>query len=73
VAGLTPIRFGTFLAINLVARSPAIIGSSFIGANIKQRDYSDLIIASIIIAIVFVFCIFKRNDIIEFILERSEN
>ena len=72
VAGLTPIRFGTFLAINLIARSPAIVGASFIGAKIKQRDYSDLIIASIILAIVFVFAIFKRNDIIKFISERSK-
>lgn len=71
VAGLTPIRFGTFLAINIIGRSPAIIGASFIGANLKQRDYSDLIIASIILVIISVFCIIKKKNIMKFVSKIS--
>ena len=38
VAGLTPVPAGRFLLIAIVARLPALVGSTFIGASFQQEN-----------------------------------
>ena len=62
IAGLTPIKPLRFLLISLIARTPGIIGSAFIGANILERDYkSALILASIAILCLIAGIIFRKK------------
>jgi len=39
ICGLTPIKPVRFILISLLARTPGLIGSAFIGARLMSRDY----------------------------------
>ncbi len=67
---LTDMKLGRFLALSLIARSPAMLMSTFAANGIAQGDYMTSIIifaiAAIICAVVLVF----RDRIIAFLSER---
>ncbi|HEY5583977.1 MAG TPA: VTT domain-containing protein [Ruminiclostridium sp.] len=64
IAALTPIRPVRFIAISLVARTPGIIGSAFIGANMLEKDYKSAIIMAIISLLIFTIGIVFRKKIL---------
>jgi len=64
MAGLTPIKPIRFMLISLIARSPGLIGSSFIGSNILEKDYKSIVIFSIAVAILFTFGLIFRKKIL---------
>jgi uncharacterized membrane protein YdjX (TVP38/TMEM64 family) len=61
MAGLTPIKPLRFMVISVVARTPGLIGCAFIGSNIHQKDYTTVIIMSVItIAIIGLGYVFRK-------------
>jgi uncharacterized membrane protein YdjX (TVP38/TMEM64 family) len=64
IAGLTPMKPGAFFIIFIIARFPGILGTSFIGANIQERDYLPVIIVSVVACSLFVIGFLKKEVII---------
>jgi uncharacterized membrane protein YdjX (TVP38/TMEM64 family) len=54
ICGLTPVKPLQFFIILIAARLPAMVGASFIGANIQKENYYTAIIITIISCILFV-------------------
>jgi len=67
IAGLTPIKPILFFIIITFARTPAMIGSSFIGAEIQSSEYLIAVIVSVIASILFVLGYIYKQRIIDFI------
>jgi len=67
IAGLTPIKPIRFFVISLIARFPAIVGSSYFGAHIGAKDKTVVIIISIIAIVLFVLGVLFQNKIIDFL------
>jgi uncharacterized membrane protein YdjX (TVP38/TMEM64 family) len=65
IAGLTPLNPITFFLIITIARTPALIGSAYIGAKIETNEYKTAVIVSIIASILFVFGIIYKDKIID--------
>jgi uncharacterized membrane protein YdjX (TVP38/TMEM64 family) len=66
IAGLTPLHPMSFFLIITIARMPAMIGSSYIGAKIETNEYRTAVIVSILASLLFVFGLIFKNRIIEF-------
>lgn len=64
IAGLTPIKPLRFIMISMIARTPGIVGSAFIGANILEKDYKPVIILVIVSLIIFTIGIVFRKKIL---------
>lgn len=64
IAGLTPINPIIFFLIITIARTPAMIGSSYIGAKIQTSEYLNAIIVSVIASVLFVFGVIYKDKII---------
>lgn len=64
ICGLTPVKPVQFFIIVMAARLPAMIGASFIGANIQHENYYVAIIISIISCILFIVGFIFKNRII---------
>jgi len=67
VAGLTPIQPVLFFIIITFARTPAVIGSSFIGAKIQSSQYLIAIIVSLAASILFVLGYIFKQRVIDFL------
>ncbi|MGD1045504.1 MAG: TVP38/TMEM64 family protein [Bacteroidota bacterium] len=67
IAGLTPIKPVLFFIIIICARTPSMIGSSFIGAKIESSQYLIAIIVSVVASILFVFGYIYKKRIIDFV------
>jgi uncharacterized membrane protein YdjX (TVP38/TMEM64 family) len=64
LAGFTPIKPTKFFIIFIIARFPGLLASSFVGANIQERDYITVIIVSTIACILFGVGILKKEQIV---------
>lgn len=53
IAGLTPVKALRFICISILARTPGLIGSAYIGANLQQRDYKTALVLVIISCLLF--------------------
>ncbi len=67
VAGLTPVPAGRFLIIAIVARLPALIGSSFIGASLQREITIIAIVVSGVAVILFMLGVIFRDKIISLV------
>jgi uncharacterized membrane protein YdjX (TVP38/TMEM64 family) len=67
IAGLTPIQPVLFFIIIFFARLPAMIGSSFIGAEIQSSKYLAAIIVSVVASILFVLGYIYKQRIIDYV------
>lgn len=70
LAGLTPVKPLRFFIILTIARIPGILGTSFIGANILEKDYKDIYLMVGIIAVVLIVGLVFRKQILEKVLEK---
>ncbi|MGE5580917.1 MAG: hypothetical protein ACM3X9_00070 [Bacillota bacterium] len=61
---MIPINHSEFFLIFTIVRFPGILASSFIGANIQERDYLPVILVSTIACILFVTGLLKKDLII---------
>jgi uncharacterized membrane protein YdjX (TVP38/TMEM64 family) len=73
LAGLTPINPFLFFLIITTARTPAMIGSSYIGAKIQTNEYMLAIIVSTVASILFVFGFIYKDKIIDLLHKRFRN
>jgi uncharacterized membrane protein YdjX (TVP38/TMEM64 family) len=64
LAGLTPINPFKFIAFSTIARLPCVIGSTFIGSTLKQKNYLAVIILLVITGILSLFVLIMRKKII---------
>jgi uncharacterized membrane protein YdjX (TVP38/TMEM64 family) len=64
LAGLTPINAARFFIISIIARFPSIVGSAVIGSNINNKNYTVVIIVSVIAVVLFLVGILMRDKLI---------
>jgi uncharacterized membrane protein YdjX (TVP38/TMEM64 family) len=64
LAGLTPVKPVRFIVFSTIARVPCIIGSSFIGANLQQKNYWPVIILLIAVSILLMAIFLMRAKIV---------
>ncbi|HYF81799.1 MAG TPA: TVP38/TMEM64 family protein [Clostridia bacterium] len=67
LAGITPVRPMTFFMISSVARIPAIVASSYIGANLQQGNYAVVAIVSVFACLLLLTGFFMKDRIIAFL------
>jgi len=66
-AGLTPVVPGKFFLIVALARFPALVGASFIGSNLGQRNYLIVGITFGIAIVLFLMGFLYKDKMIKFI------
>jgi uncharacterized membrane protein YdjX (TVP38/TMEM64 family) len=76
ICGLTPVKPLQFFIIIIAARLPAMVGASFIGANIQRENYYAAIVITVISCILFVVGFVFKDKLIStmkkiFIIKRS--
>jgi|SRR5690554_5078009 len=64
LAGLTPIRLTRFLTIAVIARLPALVVSTYIGAGLQQENKTVVIIALALTLILFFIGLLLKNRFI---------
>lgn len=64
IAGLTPIKPIRFFIISMVARIPGLIISVFIGSNLLTKDYTSIIVITVVVSIIFSLGVVFRKKII---------
>lgn len=65
-AGFTPIKPLRFFIISSIGRLPGLIGSAYLGSQLKNENYSTVIVLSVIILIIFILGIVFRERIIDY-------
>jgi len=63
IAGLTPIMPNRFFLVSITARFPGLIGSAYIGSNLQQKDYTSVLIISIVSVILVIIGVFLKDKI----------
>ena len=64
ICGLTPVKPLQFFIIVITARLPAMVGASFIGANIQRENYYTAIVIAVISCILFVVGFIFKDKLI---------
>jgi uncharacterized membrane protein YdjX (TVP38/TMEM64 family) len=67
ICGLTPVKPLQFFIIIIAARLPAMVGASFIGANIQRENYYTAITITVISCVLFVIGFLFKDKIIAII------
>lgn len=67
LAGITPVRPAAFFTVSTIARIPALVVSTYIGANLQQENYAIVAVVSIIACILLVAGFFAKEHIIAFL------
>lgn len=67
LAGITPVKPVTFFIISSTARIPALVASSYIGANLQQGNYAAVAIVSAIACLLIAAGFLKKDRIIAFL------
>lgn len=65
IAGLTPIDPLKFIIFSTIARVPCIIGSSYIGANLQQKNYLPVMILLVLVGLLLLIVFLTRKRIID--------
>jgi uncharacterized membrane protein YdjX (TVP38/TMEM64 family) len=65
IAGLTPLKPLRFFIASTVARFPGILLSSFIGAHVESKDYTEVIVASLGAIVLFIIGVLFQDRIIQ--------
>lgn len=73
LAGLTTIKPHRFFIITTIARFPSILISSYVGANLQEKQYSEAIIASIIAVIIFLIGFLYKDKLVNRIKHKTKN
>jgi len=64
ICGLTPVKPLQFFIIAIAARIPAMVGASYIGANIQRENYYLAIVIAVISCILFIMGFVFKDKII---------
>lgn len=71
VAGASRLGFGSFLAISTLGRLPGIVGSSYIGSAVFERDYRSAMALAIIASALFLLGLLFRERLHAFLVRLS--
>ena len=63
-AGISEMRFRPFLLVSVIGRSPAMLGSLFIGHFFGKQNYRAIVILSVVIIAILLICLIKRESLI---------
>ena len=69
VAGISELRFLPFIVINIVARTPALMGTLLMGSFFRDQSYTGVIIIVIIAVVLFVLGMVYRKKVIHLLDE----
>ncbi len=64
VAGVTPIKPVRFFLLSMIARFPGLWGSTYIGANLQEKDYLPVWILSGVSLVLFIAGVLNRDRLI---------
>ncbi|MEN6311866.1 MAG: TVP38/TMEM64 family protein [Acidobacteriota bacterium] len=64
IAGVTPIKPLRFFLVSMIARFPALWGSTYIGANLQEKDYLPVWILSGVSLVLFIAGVLNRDRLI---------
>jgi len=67
IAGITPVKPVTFIVISSVARIPALVASSYIGANLQLGNYTVVAIVSVIACLLLFAGFFLKDRVLAFL------
>ncbi len=67
LAGITPVKPVVFLTISSIARVPALVVSTYIGASLQQGNYTVVAAVSIIACILMAIGFFAKDRIISYL------
>lgn len=67
IAGLTPIKPRKFFILTTIARFPALFVSSYVGSSLQDKQYTEVIIISVIAIILFIIGYFNKDKIINLV------
>ena len=63
-AGVSRLHFLPFLALSLIGRSPALLGSTIMGDMMRQESYAGAAVLFVIAAVLFCIGLWKRQKIL---------
>lgn len=64
IVGLTPVNPLRFIMFSTLARIPCVIGSTYIGANLRQRNYIIIILILMVAGVVLLLAYLNRDRIL---------
>ena len=67
IAGLTPVNSLLFFVLSSTARIPALLVSSFIGANLRQGNYLLAVILLLLACLFFIISILHKDRIVKYL------
>ncbi len=71
VAGASRLGFGSFLVISTIGRLPGIVGSSYIGSAVFDKDYRIALLVAIVASIAFFLGLLFREKLLAFLSRLS--
>ena len=72
IVGLTPVNPLRFIIFSTLARIPCVIGSTYIGANLRQRNYLSIILILMIVGVFLLSAYLNRERILARIKPSSQ-
>lgn len=70
-AGISEMRFRTFIIVSTIGRSPGMLGSLLLGHFFGKGNYKAIAVLAVITVIILVICAIKRKELVS-ILDRFE-
>ena len=65
VAGISDMKFKSFISVSTIARTPGMLGSLLLGHFYGSKNYTAIIILCVIVAIILLICFIKREAIMK--------
>ena len=65
VAGISDMKFKSFISVSTIARTPGMLGSLLLGHFYGSKNYTAIIILCVIVAIILLICFIKRDEIMK--------
>lgn len=63
VAGISGMRIRPFLLVSTIGRSPGMLGSLLLGHFFEQKNYTAIVIISVITAVILIICFIRRKQL----------
>lgn len=62
IGGISEMKFRSFLIISMAGRTPAMAASIIFGSMYMKGNYTGMIIVGVVVAAIFLICLFKRKE-----------
>ena len=71
VAGISEMKFKSFIILSSIGRSPGMLGSLLLGHFYGEGNYKAIIVLSVVVAIILIICLIFRKQLMN-ILDKME-